>query len=663
MLPNSLRHCLMMATVLFSALSLPVIAEQQDEPSTHFEWMASEASQTPIYMSVHDGRPDIEDIYGTRIPKLTADAEAFTKRYVLELERFGIHNDATHPAETSRGINLALAHAKTIHANYIIFPKGEYLISENDPIILDHQDTIVDLNEATLRINPNGLQRYSIVTIMAPARNFRLTNGRIVGDRDTHDYTTNKGPHEHGMGLTLAGGVQLEVDNLTITHLPGSGVSTRIYIGKGTRQFKWMRASDLKPGILAEDGSIVASVEQLVTTDMIDISSAIHGFEFGYTLGYQSYQSIRGRSYLTAFYDKDGQFLKTQPSLQFRKEAIPEHAKFIRLQFNQADAKNASEGVVGRVTDLDFPADVHFHHNTLTNNRTLGLAFCGGQKWIIEHNHFSHNGGNSPGFGVDFEDGWDLMREVVFRNNTFAENKAGDLVVCAGTEMRFIDNDFVSNVIFYDRANNYEFARNTVTGGRVLFKTGIKHAVIHHNTYNKVNLQIQWNQNNWPDVPPLRLKHETIDSPTYLGGRHLVFEHSTLRNIKLNHSASTSLLALRECDLEDVHVTQTHATRQPLVMIESSRITQTKGPLLQADVRGMGKVQLIGNQIRSEARTPLIVLRSKNEAATMPTLIMQKNHIDQMADHPIIGGDAAVNGTIEMKLADNVSNRPMTASP
>lgn len=663
MLIKPFRHHFLMAIMLLITPALPALAQQQEmEPSTTFDWMASEASQTPIYMSVHDGRPDVQTIQGTTLPKATANTEAFTNRYMIELERFGIHNDGTHPVETSRGINEALEHAKTISANYIVFPKGEYLISENDPIILDHQNTIVDLNESTLRINPNGLQKYSIVTIMAPARNFRLTNGRIVGDRDSHDYTTNKGPHEHAMGLTLSGGSELEVDRLTITDLPGSGVSTRIHIGKGTRQFKWLRTNDLQPGRLADNGQIIGSTQHLVTTDLIDISRAIHGFEFGYTLGYQGHPSIRSRAYVTAFYDQDGQFIRSQPSLQFRKEAIPENAKFIRLQFNQTEAKNASEGMVGRVTDLDFPADVHFHHNTLTNNRTLGLAFCGGQKWIIERNHFSANGGNSPGFGVDFEDGWDLMREVVFRHNTFADNKAGDLVVCAGTELRFTDNAFVSNVIFYDRANNYEFARNTVTDGRVLFKTGIKHAVIHHNTYRNVNLQIQWNLNNWPDVPPLRLRHETIDSPKSLSGRHLVFENCMLRNIKLTHWASSQLLALRQCTIEDLLITQTNATKQPLVIIESSQITQTNRPLLRTDLSGMGHVRLVDNQITNTSTSPLIVLKGLNEADTKPILTLEQNRIDQQSPKPIISAAQGLE-TIQLQLSNNQANRPLVDTP
>src|SRR5690606_6709067 len=64
-----------------------------------------------IIRNVYRGLPDLATIHGTTLPKPTADAASFTKRYTLELERFGIHANASHPVETSQGINAALAYA------------------------------------------------------------------------------------------------------------------------------------------------------------------------------------------------------------------------------------------------------------------------------------------------------------------------------------------------------------------------------------------------------------------------------------------------------------------------------------------------------------------------------------------------------------------------
>lgn len=660
---NFIGRCVFAAVLLLcGSLAATAQSNAQAEPADTFDWMASDAAESPIYRSVHDGRPDLASITGTTIPKPTANIADFGREYIIELERFNIHNDATHPVETSSGINQALAYAKTNNFNRIVFPKGTYLISETDPVIMDHQNTIIDLNQATLQINTNGLKRYSIVNIQAPAQNLRVTNGHIRGDRDTHDYKTVKASHEHCTGLTISGGNELEIDNINVSNLPGYGVTTRIYIGKGTRQFKWVRDTDLQSGKLSDDGQIIPSDEHLTTSEMYDVSNAIYGFEFGYTLGYQSYQSIKSRLYVAAFYDENKKFILSRNCLQFKKETIPEGAKFIRLQFNQAKAKNASEGMVGRITDLDFPSNVHFHHNLINNNRTLGLAFCGGQKWIIENNRFEDNGGNSPGFGVDFEDGWDLMREVVFRHNTFARNKAGDLVVCAGSEMIFSDNNFVNSVIFYDRANNYEFARNTVTGGQVLFRTGIKHAVVHHNTYSNVSLQVRWNDNNWPDVPPLRFTHETLDGLKGLSGRYLVFENSIIRNTNVTLWATNRLLALRGCTIDDLVIVLSKAATQPEVIIESSTITLTKKPLLDADVTGLGALKIAKNTIRNESNGSLIKIKqSSPRDAMLPMLpmLIVKNNITQKANAPVIVMDQSVTQQLNLDLSGTKANRPL----
>ncbi len=102
---------------------------------------------------------------------------------------------------------------------------------------------------------------------------------------------------------------------------------------------------------------------------------------------------------------------------------------------------------IARITNLRPPTHVHFHHNVLAQNRRLGMAFCGGQKWLIENNRFEENGGTAPAYGVDFEDGSELMQDVVFRRNSFRGNRAGDLVVCAGSELVFEHNEFEKTVV------------------------------------------------------------------------------------------------------------------------------------------------------------------------------------------------------------------------
>lgn len=181
-------------------------------------------------------------------------------------------------------------------------------------------------------------------------------------------------------------------------------------------------------------------------------------------------------------------FIKIMKCLQFKKNTIPRNAKFLHMEYNQPGVKAAAKhGLIGSISNLRAPVDVHFHHNRMYNNRSLGFAFCGGQRWIMEYNQFDKNGGTPPHYGIDFEDGWDLMQDVVFRKNTFKDNLVGDMVVCAGSEMLFEENIFQKGVMVWPRTHNYTFRNNTFNGG-VGFGTRTGIATISGNSYNSCPL-------------------------------------------------------------------------------------------------------------------------------------------------------------------------------
>ena len=100
----------------------------------------------------------------TDLPKATADMSRFTKIWNIDLEKFKIKNDGS--VVVSDELNAALQYAKEQGYNRIVFPKGKYLIAHDKPILLDHKNTIIDLNGAELAIEPNGKQQYNIVEII-----------------------------------------------------------------------------------------------------------------------------------------------------------------------------------------------------------------------------------------------------------------------------------------------------------------------------------------------------------------------------------------------------------------------------------------------------------------------------------------------------------------
>ncbi|APZ91815.1 hypothetical protein Fuma_01409 [Fuerstiella marisgermanici] len=551
------------------ALASHVIAA--DKAPRKLDWMPAEAVNDASRTA--GGDYFVPEIVITETPRTTADAEKFQRVYVLELERFNIHTDNSHAVETSNGINQALQHAKTLNANRIVFPKGIYQISELDPVVIDHRQTIIDLNGATLQLRSNGLAKYSVIEIVDGAEDVRLTNGHIRGDKDTHDFSTGRG-HEWGHGLVLHGGQGVEVDHLTVSHVTGDGVSTR-NSGARTRpelleKIKYsVYPRHLEQGAFDSAGAKVDSSKKMRSIEPFDLTSCGGQFEFGYSTGYLGYPFIKGRLYQAHFYDAKMKFIEMQKCLQFRKVTIPDNAQFVHLEFNQpavsqtpAHAGAARGTFVGRITNFRPPCDVHFHHNTLFENRRLGLGFCGGNRWLIEDNLFERNGGTAPAYGIDFEDGWELMQDVVVRNNRFKDNVAGDLVICAGSELLIEDNVFEGNVIVHGRPHNYTFRNNSYTGGLVRYTTRTGVASIHNNTYKNCSLSILFDDKAVADglnrsdgeqvaTPPLMLNGEHLQNVSKVTGTYFKFTDATLDNVHFVAGQETRLIDIKNSRIEN----------------------------------------------------------------------------------------------------------------
>ena len=532
----------------------------------------------------------LPDVTITHTPKPTADISKFDQKYVIDLESFGISNQGRDPQATSRGLNAAFRHAESIKANHIVFPKGTYLISENEPLVLTLKNTIVDLNGSTLQINPNGLKKYSIVEILPGAENLRLTNGEIRGDLDKHDFT-EEGVHAWGHGLTVHGGRNLEIDHLTITGTTGDGANSR-FSGARNREellesiIHTLYAKHFEPGGFDEKG-LKAEISGLSRTiSPLDISGCGGEFEFGYSTGYLGFPFVRGRVYRACFYDSEMALLSHQRCLQFRKIEVPAGAKFLHLELNQPEViaepvhSGAGRGsFIGRISNYPGSVDVHFHQNRLIGNQRLGLGYCGGRRWLIEDNLFAENGGVSPSYGIDLEDGYEFMQDVVIRNNHFRDNRAGDLVICAGSELLIEGNHFENNVGLHGRPHNYTFRNNHFTGGRVAYKTRTGAARIENNLYRNCSISIRYDTAAVADglnrrsgqivaTPPIILKNETLQDVTTVTGTYIHFKNSKIKNTRFVAGEETASINFERNEIE-----------------ASSIHFETEGPPVKVDIR------------------------------------------------------------------------------
>jgi len=542
----------------------------QAAESSGYDWMPAEAEHAGAQQGP---AAPLHPLTITSTPKPTADASKFTKAYTLELEKFGIRNDGTEAEATSKGINAALQHAKTLKANRIVFPAGTYLINVNDPVVFDHQDTIVDLNGATLQAQANKRSDYTIAQIWPGAKNLRLTNGTLRGDREEHDYKTVKGTHEGCAGLSVIGGDNLEIDHLHVTQFPGIGV-TNSSTGMRNRDellqhiYYLVEGKNFESGGFSDTGEAVDNPQKMRTIEPYAIGGERSQFELGYTGGYMGFPWILGRAYQIVFLDEGKQFLEKKEALQYRKIQVPEKARFMHLEINQPEiaekpAHPASTEFLARITNFIPSTNVHFHDNLLDFNRSLGLSGVG-QRWLIENNRFENNGGIAPAYGVDLEDGWELMQDVVFRKNAFKDNLQGDIVICAGSEILVEDNDFTNKVVFHGRAYNYTARENRVKGGFVFYTTRSGVATITGNTYRGVKrVEVNFDGRGYADgivrkqgenvgTPPLLSTKETFEEVGQVKGTYINYRDSHFTNTKLVAGEETRLVALENCTFDNV---------------------------------------------------------------------------------------------------------------
>lgn len=562
-LRTTARECQAYA-IVFTAIALWGSAMPSRGADERFDWMPPESVAEAARGQEGGAGNLVPDIGITAVPKPTADASRFTNDYGIDLKAFQIRNDDRDPEGTSRGLNAALQQAKVMNANRIVFPRGTYRICETNPVVIDHSNTIIDLNGATLQIQSNGLPKYTVMVVVDGADTVRVCNGFLAGDKDAHDYKSVAGTHEWGAGITFAGGRNVEVDHLVISNMTGDGAvsgstGTRTRPELLARIMHSVEIKNLEPGAFTETGTRIDSREKTRTIRPYDLARCAGEFEFGYTMGYQGYPVVKSREYQAFFYDAGTNFVGQLKCLQFRKVAIPSGARFLHLEFNQPVVES-SQGFCGRITNFQPPTDVHFHHNTLSGNRRLGMAYCGGQRWLIEANRFEGNGGTAPGFGIDLEDGWELMQDVVLRNNTFKGNRAGDLVICAGSELIVESNTFEKAVVVWGRPHNYIFRNNRFTGGSVGYKTRTGVASIHDNRYENCTLSIVFDTKAVADglyrppgktvaTPPLVLKHETLSRVKAVTGTYFCFENSRLEDVNLVAGAETRRVALTRCEM------------------------------------------------------------------------------------------------------------------
>lgn len=140
---------------------------------------------------------------------------------------FDINESGQEAEKTTKGINDAIDYASKNNINYIKLKKGTYeVIGYNNSHyrgISLKSNIHMDLNGSTIIQKTNAEVGYANITLYN-VENVKISNGILIGDKESHDYSQIESTHEAGFGVSISAGTNIEIENLQIYNMTGDGI-------------------------------------------------------------------------------------------------------------------------------------------------------------------------------------------------------------------------------------------------------------------------------------------------------------------------------------------------------------------------------------------------------------------------------------------------------
>ncbi|WJE24663.1 right-handed parallel beta-helix repeat-containing protein [Bacillus cereus] len=436
----------------------------------------------------------------------TESANVVSGTYFLELERWNVKNDRTDANNTSKGINNALLWASQQGFIEVVLPMGIYLIDENTPIEPQSFMTL-NLGGATLKIRDNGLVKYAIVRYQRNQKFSRITNGRIEGDKDTHDYTTIPHTHEWGYGIEVGNTTPIEgsnisyisIDNMEILNCTGDGIAMESTWGQiGEYDF----AGTFEVGGISDvNGTPIVDVNKIRSSIKIDLhheSITKWGYFGLYGDGYGGIGSeINTELYDVLFYKADNTFVAATKRIMFFEEVnVPQGADYAKIVLHQSTVPS-KDGCKITVRIPEFSKNVFIEKCKIHDCRRLGISVSGAKQIYIRDCEIYKMKGTAPQGAIDIEDGYRLNQYINIERNNMYDNQGYNIVVVGGRYINIIQNKLTNNSLVVGQnvekviinhnhlrevscvlGGEVTFVNNQMYGTRVIIDQGDKEALI-----------------------------------------------------------------------------------------------------------------------------------------------------------------------------------------
>ncbi|MCR2822006.1 right-handed parallel beta-helix repeat-containing protein [Lederbergia panacisoli] len=373
--------------------------------------------------------------------------------YELDLRKWGIFNDGTHPIETTKGLNAALEWTQQEGYTTFYVPAGTYLISKGEGV--DDPDSRINIvsnitflldDKAIIQKESNGFEIYSTLYIDSEIENVTIKGGTIRGDRETHDYSQKGeytgGTHEWGNGIDTKGAQNVIIDGVKIEKFTGDGIE----IGGSTIYGDYITGEDIEIGGINENGKLIHEKGK-VRTKNYDVTNFNHPvYENPHYRNIMMWipEGVEG-NYDIFFYRKDQSFIRADSNLRFNStwgySEIPDDADYFKAVFNS----NSTENIEVNKMTVAITKNITIQNCDIGYNRRQGITVGASDGVNILNNRIHHTNGIAPESGIDIEPGFYPAINTNIKGNQFLNNTI-HMVFAYGGKAVVEDNYFGPNV-------------------------------------------------------------------------------------------------------------------------------------------------------------------------------------------------------------------------
>jgi len=400
------------------------------------------------------------------IPAPPANPAGLKQSYAVELKKWGIHNDGTEAAATTKGINQALRYARDNRFGGILLPAGTYLIDKDSRIeMVSHMRFELD-PDAVLQKEANSREQYETLYIGENVSDVTIKGGTYRGDREEHDYRSDA-THEYGYGISILGSSNVVIDGVAASHFTGDGIN----ISGSDRYIDTLDARDLEPGGIDASGKAVPDSGKIRSKNKkkTGLTAALLGGRKALQVA-RPVKLDKDSRFEVYFYTAAGKFMKAEKNLEFAYSNIPvpTGAGYYRIVLQAKTVKDVSVGIYAQLNAFNIAvlnSDIGF-------NRRQGISVSGAEKVRIENNLIHDMSGTAPESGVDLEGGYMPNQNIQIADNYFYNNKAYDIILFDGKDATVTGNRIESkDAIGLASTENFQGAavRNNRFSGNKIF--------------------------------------------------------------------------------------------------------------------------------------------------------------------------------------------------